>query len=444
MPTPQRLPIVNSDDGVWGDILRQYLKKEHYDDGTDNAVNGGHQHITITASSGAAGTAPITFAAGTNLSTPVSGAMEYDGTSYYLTPSSATRKKIAIYNDTSGATGDIYYRDSSGNFTRLAAGSNGNVLTLASGIPSWSTSIGNTSSLTLKDTNFTLQDDGDVTKQAQFQLSGITTGTTRVYTLPNASGTLLDTASAQTISGSKTFTSITYATQVWMTPTGGAGNSAAMTLDNSNGQVWQHTNNSGGVWALWDQTNSKAPLAVQANSPDQAFVINPSGVFTKSGLFTINDSTDATKQVRFDASGITTGTLRTYSMPNASTTLVGTDTVQTLTNKRVTPRVVSVTSSATPTINTDNGDHFNLTALAVAVTSMTTNLTGTPTDGQRFMLRIKDNGTARAITWGASFLSSGSAQLLTTTSVNMTHHLGFIWDAAKSAWICIAVDAVGY
>jgi hypothetical protein len=42
----------------------------------------------------------------------------------------------------SDATGDIYYRNSSGFLARLAAGSNGNVLTLDSGIPSWAASSG--------------------------------------------------------------------------------------------------------------------------------------------------------------------------------------------------------------------------------------------------------------------------------------------------------------
>ena len=64
MPTPQRLPIVNSDDGTWGDIIRQFLMKEHLNDDTDNAVNGGHQKITVKAGTTAAGTAPIKLTSG--------------------------------------------------------------------------------------------------------------------------------------------------------------------------------------------------------------------------------------------------------------------------------------------------------------------------------------------------------------------------------------------
>lgn len=193
---PQRLPIVNSDDGTWGDIIRQYLMKEHYNDDTNNAANGGHHKITIRAGTASAGTAPLKFTTGTLLSTPEAGAMEFAGDNFYLTQtSSAIRKKIAIYDDSSGATGDIYYRNSGGYFTRLAAGGNGTYLTITGGVPSWTSTIGsvsldNTSTVTLKDTNFTLQDDGDTSKQVQFQLSGITTGTTRTITVPNSSGTM--------------------------------------------------------------------------------------------------------------------------------------------------------------------------------------------------------------------------------------------------------------
>lgn len=42
-----------------------------------------------------------------------------------------------VINVGSDATGDMYYRDSGGVFTRLGVGSDGNILKLASGLPSW-------------------------------------------------------------------------------------------------------------------------------------------------------------------------------------------------------------------------------------------------------------------------------------------------------------------
>ena len=60
-------------------------------------------------------------------------------------------------------------------------------------------------SITVKDNVFTLQDNSDVTRQAQFELSGIATGTTRTYTLPDISATVAVTSLAQTFTGVQTF-----------------------------------------------------------------------------------------------------------------------------------------------------------------------------------------------------------------------------------------------
>jgi len=108
-----------------------------------------------------------------------------------------------------------------------------------------------------------------------------------------------------------------------------------------------------------------------------------------------------------------------------------------LTGKRVPPRKLNITSSATPTVNTDLYDFVSITALATAITSMTSGLTGTPDDGEMLLYRIKDNGTARPITWGASFEAKG-AILPITTVISKTLHVLFIWDSVSAKWGCLS------
>jgi len=109
----------------------------------------------------------------------------------------------------------------------------------------------------------------------------------------------------------------------------------------------------------------------------------------------------------------------------------------TLTNKRLTSRVTTITSNATPTINTDNCDAVTITALAADITSVSTNLTGTPANFDMLIIRIKDDGTARAITWGTSFEACGAA-LPTTTVLGKRLYALFIWDSVTSKWGCVS------
>ena len=116
--------------------------------------------------------------------------------------------------------------------------------------------------------------------------------------------------------------------------------------------------------------------------------------------------------------------------------IVGTTDTQTLTNKRVTKRVTTITSNAEPTVNTDNCDVVTITALGEAITSMTTNLSGTPTNFQGLIFRILDNGTGRAITWGDSFQAMGT-DLPTTTTASKVLTVGFLYDTVDSKWGCV-------
>lgn len=61
--------------------------------------------------------------------------------------------------------------------------------------------IDNTNTVTVKDANLTIQDEGDTTKQVKFQLSGITAGQTRTVTPPDSNTTIPIFSQVVTFSG---------------------------------------------------------------------------------------------------------------------------------------------------------------------------------------------------------------------------------------------------
>lgn len=81
--------------------------------------------------------------------------------------------------------------------------------------------------------------------------------------------------------------------------------------------------------------------------------------------FAIADNGDNTKKVAFQVSGVTTGTTRTLTVPDANTTIVGTDTTVTLSNKTLgSGTKVSIGSDAAGDIYYRDGSG-NLTRLAI-------------------------------------------------------------------------------
>lgn len=92
------------------------------------------------------------------------------------------------------------------------------------------------------------------------------------------------------------------------------------------------------------------------------------------------------------------------------------------------PNVQSVTAASTVTPTWAN-DLVKITAQNVALTLA--NPTGTAAEGLGFAVRIKDNGTARAISFDTQYRAVGVV-LPTTTVISKTLYIGCVWNATDS------------
>lgn len=118
---------------------------------------------------------------------------------------------------------------------------------------------------------------------------------------------------------------------------------------------------------------------------------------------------------------------------------VTTSATQTLTNKRITERVVTLTDAATVTLNADTTDVGILTSLSQ--TTEFANPSGTPTNGQIIRLRIKST-SARTLTFGSQFRGSVDLALPTATSgSSLTDYYMFMYNSADTKWDYLAKNA---
>jgi hypothetical protein len=107
---------------------------------------------------------------------------------------------------------------------------------------------------------------------------------------------------------------------------------------------------------------------------------------------------------------------------------------------KIIPNVQSVTSAATITPNANTDTQVSVTALAVPATIASP--TGTASDGQSLVIRIEDNGTARALTWttGSGAYRAVGITLPTTTVATKVVYIGCKYNSTDLRWDAIALS----
>ena len=179
-------------------------------------------------------------------------------------------------------------------------------------------------------------------------------------------------------------------------------------------------------------TVNSGATAPQWSTPTTGTVTSVSGTGTVSGISlsgTVTSSGNLTLG----------GTLDLSSPPAIGATASNTATFSLISSTRINPRVTNITSSSTITPPSDTVDQYSVTALAVPATIAIPS--GTAVAGQKLVLRLKDDGTARALTWTTSaggYRVIGST-LPTTTVASKVVYIGCIYNATESFWDVVAV-----
>lgn len=167
---------------------------------------------------------------------------------------------------------------------------------------------------------------------------------------------------------------------------------------------------------------------------------------TTSGNFALTLTQTATTNVTLPTTGTLstlagseTFTNKTLTTPIiTSITNTGTLTLPTVTGTIPEYAEAAIASSSTPGPTGDSRDNFlDITALAAAPTFAAPS--GTPANHNNLVIRIKDNATARALTWNAIYRGSTDFALPSTTVISKTMYVQFLYNSTDSKWDCVGL-----
>lgn len=274
-----RLPQPGGDNGSWGEILNEYLSEVHNGDGT---IKDG---VVTEAKLSSAAQVKLNAVAGTPDWTTIT-----NKPAVITAGADATAAKATL----SLAKADVGLGnvDNTSNVTERAA------------------------AVTL--TNKTISGASNTLSNiSQSSVSNLTTDLAAKAT----DTAVVHIAGTETVTGQKTFSTLTYTRELNVRPTAGPGNTASVTLDNESGQVYGVTNNSGGTFGIYDATHSRTPFVIHDDAPNEGIVMGGGVVAVKDDNFILQDSTDTGKEAKFQLSSLTTGVPRTFTLPDKSGTV---------------------------------------------------------------------------------------------------------------------------
>jgi len=109
----------------------------------------------------------------------------------------------------------------------------------------------------------------------------------------------------------------------------------------------------------------------------------------------------------------------------------------------ITPRVVTITDGVSVTINVDTTDMASQNNSQTAGTLTIAAPTGTPSNGQKLILRLYSANT-QTFSWNSAFQGSTDLALPSASSgSNKYDYMGFIWNSSNSKWQMLAKN-MGY
>jgi hypothetical protein len=126
----------------------------------------------------------------------------------------------------------------------------------------------------------------------------------------------------------------------------------------------------------------------------------------------------------------------TLTIPNfasVSDTFAFLTLAQTFTNKKITKRVITASDATSITPNSDNADvTYQLNTQTVGTLTINAD-TGAPTNGQSWLLKIK-NTNVQTFAWNGLFVGGTIALPTTTSGGSKIDYYSFVYDTANTKW----------